>query len=157
MRLDRAWMMSHIPHHGRMCLLDEVVLWDAGCISCVSGSHRAADNPLRAHGRLGIACGIEYAAQAMAVHGALCAAAAPAALAGSGSARPARGFLAGLRAVEFHALRLDDVADDLLCEAKRVAGDESTALYEFIVQAGRTCLLNGRATVILQAGNGMPA
>ena len=36
-----------------------------------ASSHRAADNPLRAHGRLGAACGIEYAAQAMAVHGAL--------------------------------------------------------------------------------------
>jgi predicted hotdog family 3-hydroxylacyl-ACP dehydratase len=93
----------------------------------------------------------------MAVHGALCAAAAPAPRAGGGGARPARGFLAGLRGVEFHALRLDDVPDDLLCEANRVAGDESTALYEFIVQAGRTRLLNGRATVILQAGDGVPA
>jgi predicted hotdog family 3-hydroxylacyl-ACP dehydratase len=157
MRIDRTWMMSHIPHHGRMCLLDEVVLWDSDRIACVSGSHRAADNPLRAHGRLGIACGIEYAAQALAVHGALCAAAAPAPRAGGGGARPARGFLAGLRGVEFHALRLDDVPDDLLCEANRVAGDESTALYEFIVQAGRTRLLNGRATVILQAGDGVPA
>ena len=45
--------------------------WNAERISCVSRSHRAADNPLRAGGRLGIACGIEYAAQAMAVHGAL--------------------------------------------------------------------------------------
>jgi predicted hotdog family 3-hydroxylacyl-ACP dehydratase len=90
-------------------------------------------------------------------HGALCAAAAPAPRAGGGGARPARGFLAGLRGVEFHALRLDDVPDDLLCEANRVAGDESTALYEFIVQAGRTRLLNGRATVILQAGDGVPA
>jgi len=157
MRIDRAWMMSHIPHHGRMCLLDEVVLWDPDRIACVSGSHRAADNPLRAYGRLGIACGIEYAAQAMAVHGALCAAAEPVPLAGSGHARPSRGFLAGLRGVEFHALRLDDVADDLMCEANRVAGDGTTALYEFSVQSGRTRLLNGRATVILQAGDGMPA
>ena len=29
------------------------------------------DHPLRAHGRLGVACGVELAAQAMAVHGAL--------------------------------------------------------------------------------------
>jgi predicted hotdog family 3-hydroxylacyl-ACP dehydratase len=54
-----------------MCLLDEVTGWDTERISCRTSTHRAADNPLRAHGQLGIACGIEYAAQAMAAHGAL--------------------------------------------------------------------------------------
>lgn len=77
MPLDRNWIEQHIPHKGRMCLLDAVVSWDATRIRCRSASHRAPDHPLRAHGRLGIACGIEYAAQAMAVHGALVAASAP--------------------------------------------------------------------------------
>ena len=76
-----------------MCLLDEVLSWDATRIRCRSNTHRTADNPLRAHGRLGAACGIEYAAQAMAVHGALVAASAPLAstmarsVHGSGAAR----------------------------------------------------------------------
>ena len=69
--LDRAWIASHIPHQGSMCLLDYVEAWDRERIRCRASSHRAADNPLRAYGRLGAACGIEYAAQAMAVHGAL--------------------------------------------------------------------------------------
>ena len=73
-RLNRGWIESHIPHQGRMCLLDEVLDWHADRIRCASGGHRAADHPLRAHGRLGIACGIEIAAQTMAVHGALSAA-----------------------------------------------------------------------------------
>jgi predicted hotdog family 3-hydroxylacyl-ACP dehydratase len=60
-----------------MCLLDDVLSWDASRIRCRSASHRTPDNPLRAHGRLGAACGIEYAAQAMAVHGALVGASAP--------------------------------------------------------------------------------
>ena len=75
--LDHAWIEQHIPHKGRMCLLDAVLSWDATRIRCRSASHRTPDNPLRAHGRLGAACGIEYAAQAMAVHGALVAASAP--------------------------------------------------------------------------------
>ena len=70
-RLNRGWIEAHIPHQGRMCLLDEVLEWEHGAHPCASSSHRAADHPLRAHGRLGIACGIEIAAQAMAVHGAL--------------------------------------------------------------------------------------
>ena len=144
MRLDRTWIENHIPHRGRMCLLDEVVSWDADRITCRTGSHRAADNPLRTRGELGIACGIEYAAQAMAVHGAL--------VAGSPAAgSPAAGFLAGVRGVQFHASRLDDVEADLICDAVRVAGDRGTALYEFELRCGETRLLSGRATVVLDA------
>ena len=54
-----------------MCLLDCVETWDEERIHCRASSHRAMDNPLRVCERLGTACGIEYAAQAMAVHGAL--------------------------------------------------------------------------------------
>jgi predicted hotdog family 3-hydroxylacyl-ACP dehydratase len=71
MLLNRAWIEARIPHQGRMCLLDEVLDWNAQHIRCRTATHRAPDNPLRSHDRLGIACGIEYAAQAMALHGAL--------------------------------------------------------------------------------------
>src|SRR2546430_15076222 len=87
MPLDRQWIEQHIPHKGRMCLLDEVLSWDAARIRCRSATHRSPDNPLRLHGRLGAACGIEYAAQAMAVHGALVAARAPLASTVSSSGR----------------------------------------------------------------------
>ncbi len=155
--LDHTWIEHHIPHRGRMCLLDEVIVWDADRISCRSGSHRSADNPLRAHGRLGIACGVEYAAQAMAVHGALLAGAlepaadAATAVAAAAPAGPVAGYLAGMRGVRFHVLRLDDVRGDLICDAARVAGDRGTALYEFELRSGTTRLLQGRATVILDA------
>lgn len=68
---DHAWIAAHIPHQGDMCLLDRVVKWDEQRIQCQAGSHRLGDNPLRSRDRLSAACGIEYAAQAMAVHGAL--------------------------------------------------------------------------------------
>ena len=157
MRLNRAWIESRIPHHGRMCLLDEVIAWSAERISCRSGTHRDADNPLRAYGRLGIACGIEYAAQAMAVHGALVAGGAPEAGTGLGhgaplAGAPAAGFLAAVRNVRFHALRLDDVQGDLICDAVRMAGDATTALYEFELRSEAALLLRGRATVVFDAG-----
>ena len=69
--LDRAAIAARIPHQGSMCLLDAVLAWDSGQIHCRASSHRQPDNPLRAAARRGAACGIEYAAQAMAVHGAL--------------------------------------------------------------------------------------
>ena len=115
MHLNRAWIQAHIPHHGRMCLLDEVIEWNPERISCRSGGHRVADHPLRAHGRLGAACGIELAAQAMAVHGALIAEASP--------VKPAGGFLASVRGVRSYVSRLDDVEGDLICDAARRLAD----------------------------------
>ncbi|HME37378.1 MAG TPA: hypothetical protein VKG63_00320 [Steroidobacteraceae bacterium] len=143
MRLDRSWIERNIPHHGRMCLLDEVVEWDARHVRCRSGTHRLLDNPLRSQGRLGIACGIEYAAQAMAVHGAAARAAA--------GPRPETGFLAGVRDVRFGVLRLDDIETDLMCDAALVAGDQGTALYEFALWSDARRLLCGRATVVFDA------
>ena len=163
MRLDRFWIERNIPHHGSMCLLDEVMEWDAQHIRCRSGTHRLQNHPLRSRGRLGTACGIEYAAQTMAAHGALAAAttaAAGGAVARGGSsptdaaavtAGPEAGFLAGLRDVRLYVPRLDDLAADLFCEASLLAGDHGTALYEFSVTHGAQRLLSGRAMVVFDA------
>jgi len=142
MPLDRAAIAARIPHQGGMCLLDRVLEWSADHIRCATASHRAADNPLRAHGRLGAACGIEYAAQAMAVHGSLCAT--------DGPARPPRrGMLTSVRGVELHVPRLDDIAADLVVAAERLSGDGGAAVYAFSLRAGERVLVEGRATVIL--------
>jgi predicted hotdog family 3-hydroxylacyl-ACP dehydratase len=142
MPLDHAWLLAHLPHQGSMCLLNAVTGWDAQSIRCTATSHRDAANPLRAHGRLGAACGIEYAAQAMAAHGAL--------LAQTDSA-PRAGYLVSVRGVELQAVRLDDIATDLEVEAERLSGDANTVLYDFRVSAGGRELLSGRAAVILDA------
>jgi predicted hotdog family 3-hydroxylacyl-ACP dehydratase len=148
MRMNRAWIEARIPHQGRMCLLDEVLAWDAHHIRCSTGTHRALDNPLRSHDRLGIAGGIEYAAQTMALHGALAGAAL-----GANAAAPSRvGLLASVRDVRLHVLRLDDIQADLLCEVTHLAGDNFTALYEFTLRDKDKSLLAGRASVVLDAG-----
>jgi predicted hotdog family 3-hydroxylacyl-ACP dehydratase len=157
--LDRSWIEQHIPHKGRMCLLDEVVSWDAIRISCRSATHRAADNPLRAHGRLGAACGIEYAAQAMAVHGALVAASATLASTVATNARGSIGtvvgYLASVRNVALYVARLDDLADDLIATAERITGDSRTVLYEFSVSDATHPLLSGRASIVFDAAFGV--
>ena len=147
--LSRDDIARRIPHRGRMCLLDMVLAWDDKRIRCQASSHLAPDHPLRAHGRLGAACGVEYAAQAMAVHGALAAEfltdGAPA------NGPPRAGYLASLREVTLHVDRLDTVAGPLTVSAERIAGDLHTVLYSFTVQAGARTLLDGRAAVVLDA------
>jgi predicted hotdog family 3-hydroxylacyl-ACP dehydratase len=159
--LDREWIEQHIPHKGRMCLLDEVLAWDAARIRCRSATHRAADNPLRAHGRLGAACGIEYAAQAMAVHGALMAASAPLERTVASNVRASIGatvgYLASVRNVALQVARLDDLETDLIAAAERITGDGHTVLYEFSLWNADTLLLSGRASIVLDAALGLHA
>ncbi len=147
--LTHEEIARRIPHQGKMCLLATVTAWDGNQIACQAGSHQAADNPLRAQGRLGAACGVEYAAQAMAVHGALMAESAAEGL-DTGSV-PRAGYLASIRSVTLHVDRLDSVAAPLLISAERITGDDNTVLYSFAVKAGDTALLSGRAVVVLDA------
>ncbi|AOK53841.1 3-hydroxylacyl-ACP dehydratase [Burkholderia stagnalis] len=140
--LDHAWIAAHIPHDGAMCVLDTVDAWDDTRIRCSATSHRDPRNPLRAHGRLASVCGIEYAAQAMAVHGALV---------GAPHARPRAGFLASVRGVDAFVERLDTCDAPLTVEAERIGGDAVTVLYGFTLRCGERVLLTGRATVMLDA------
>ena len=125
-----------------MCLLDAVQDWSADAITCVANSHTDPANPLRADGRLGAANGIEYAAQAMAIHGAL--------LAGN-DGQPRQGYLTSVRGVTLHAARLDDLPGPLLVRAERLSGDANNILYQFSVSHADRCLLAGRAAVVLDA------
>ena len=140
-RLDHDWIAAHIPHRGSMCLLDRVEYWDPERIVCLAGSHRNPDHPLRSRGRLGSVCGIEYAAQAMAVHGALLS-----------SGKPTRaGYLVSVRVTRLHVPRLDDIAAELAVAASCISASENNLLYQFEVLAEDRLLLEGRAAVMLNA------
>jgi len=130
-----------------MCLLDEVVTWNPVRVQCRSSTHRDATNPLRAHNRLAAVCGIEYAAQAMAVHGALIASR----LTSPTQSATVAGYLASVRNVNLYADRLDDIEGDLVATAELVTGDEHTVLYDFTVSTGERVLLAGRATIVFNA------
>jgi predicted hotdog family 3-hydroxylacyl-ACP dehydratase len=133
-----------------MCLLDEVRTWDPLHIECASRTHRAPEHPLRAHGRLGSACLIEYAAQAMAVHAAL---RFPAVRGVAGEPAAPRGMLASARAVELLVADLDQITEELLIRAERLHSDARGALYAFTVSAGERLLAQGRAAVLFEVAS----
>jgi predicted hotdog family 3-hydroxylacyl-ACP dehydratase len=139
MMLDRDAIAALIPHRGTMCLLEAVLSSDGEGIVCLAVNHRDAGNPLREGGVLPVVCGIEYAAQAMAVHGAL--------MDRTNGAR--RGMLAAARNVVLGVQRLDDIEDDLIVSARRLLAEEGRLLYEFALHAGGRELLRGRAAVVL--------
>ena len=128
-----------------MCLLDAVTEWSDAAITCRASSHTDPANPLRAEGRLGAANGIEYAAQAMAIHGALIAGEA------DEGAAPRQGYLTSVRSVSLNVARLDDLPGDLDVHAERLSGDANNILYQFSLSHEGRCLLEGRAAVVLDA------
>jgi predicted hotdog family 3-hydroxylacyl-ACP dehydratase len=69
--IDVERIRELVPHAGKMCLLERVVDCDTASIRCETRSHLDRANPLRRNGHLSSVCAIEYAAQAMALHGAL--------------------------------------------------------------------------------------
>jgi len=137
MPLSKAELGALIPHAGAMCLLETVQSWDDTRIACTATSHRELANPLRSHERLHVLCGVEYAAQAMAVHGAL----------SKGAKDATPGFLAAVRDLVWSVERLDDIAGALSVNAERLIGDDRSVLYAFTVSADGQALLAGRASI----------
>jgi predicted hotdog family 3-hydroxylacyl-ACP dehydratase len=143
-RIARDRLLGLLPHSGAMCLLDAVEAWDAAGITCLSHRYAAADNPLRrADGRLGAACAIEIAAQAMAVHGRLVA---------PEAAPPRPGLLVSLRDVRLRAATFPAGGGPLTITARRLMGDGRGATYAFAVSAADgDGWASGRATVLFEA------
>ncbi len=142
MRLTRTDIASRIPHQGRMCLLDAVEQYDEAGIVCQSHTHLLPDNPLRHAGVLGAATGVEYAAQAMALHCALVDESAPTAN---------RGYLTSVRELELHVATLDAKQLPLRITASRLACHAGTAMYQFAIHAGDSLLVQGRLAAVLDA------
>ena len=151
--LARDGIAALVPHSGTMCLLARLTAWDAQRIVCMATNHRDAAHPLRSRSGLLATCAIEYAAQAMALHGAL--------IGRANGAPVTPGYLASARGVQLHVLRLDDLPpdageagagnapDELRIEAIRQAGDARQILYAFTVSHAGRCVAEGRAAVVL--------
>lgn len=147
-QLDAAGIAELVPHSGSMCLLETLLAWDEQHVRCTTRTHLRPDHPLRTASGLLSPCAIEYAAQAMALHGALLARAAGA------WAQP--GYLASARGVTLHRLRLDDLDGPLDVSAERLAGDAQQILYAFTVSHAGSTVAEGRAAVVLNTPLGLP-
>ncbi len=142
--LGRAAIARLVPHGGAMCLLDRALAWDAERILCEADGHASPENPLRRDGMLPAVCGLEFALQAMALHGALT---------GEGGPRPQpAGVVGALRDVRLDAERLDTVLGPLRVEAEALLAEARGFVYRFEVSGEGRRLLSGQATVVLPEG-----
>ncbi|MEZ5436241.1 MAG: hypothetical protein R3E67_06875 [Pseudomonadales bacterium] len=134
-----------IPHAGSMCLLSGIDFFDAQRIVCRASSHRDSHNPLRHADQLSTQAGIEYAAQAVAVHGGLLTRQVDT------HAAPRGGMIAVLTDVRWQVERLDTLRADLTVSAERIAELPQGLQYRFALYAEQQELLSGEMIIALQA------
>jgi predicted hotdog family 3-hydroxylacyl-ACP dehydratase len=140
--LNKAQLNELLPHAGAMCLLASVDAWDEVRIVCTAESHTDPHNPLRYGDRLPAIAGLEYTAQAMAVHCGL--------LANGARAPPTLGYLGAVRNLHLHVQRLDDLAGPITVSAERLIGDRTAAVYALRLAAQDRVLVTGQASVFLR-------
>jgi predicted hotdog family 3-hydroxylacyl-ACP dehydratase len=133
--LNRARIAELIPHAGAMVLLHAVMEWDGNGIRCIARSHRDPGNPLR-RGRLWTMAGVEYAGQAMALHGTL----------SSGVVKQRR-VLGALRDVQVRTPWLDDLGPELTVVAHLLGEAAAGAQYSFAIDDAGRVVLSGRGSV----------
>lgn len=137
--LNRTAIAARLPHAGEMVLLDSVTHWDDDGITCLTRTHLNAENPLRRDGALCSICGVEYAAQAMALHGALM------------TGGPARqGVLASVKSVTCHRPSLDERSGEMVVTATKLLARADSSIYGFSLHGAETLLLDGQAAVFLR-------
>ena len=164
--IGKSELSALIPHAGDMCLLDAVEEWTPDGIRCTTRTHLAPSHPLRRHGQLAAVHLVEYAAQAVAAHGAL-----RTRLDRSKSetnrngmdlaglllqpSDPQPGMLGVLRDIRLFATRVDTLHGALTVAASRRLGRADGLVYDFAVTHEQTLLCDGRVVIAFVAAPGV--
>ena len=143
--IEHSELCSLIPHSFDMCLLDRVDSWDDNNIVCYSSSHLLNTNPLRRGENLSSIHLLEYAAQAMAVHGGL--------HDREQGRQMTEGYLAALRDVKIELYEINSLESELRIEANKILSQAGNMIYTFSVSLDKNVLASGRAIVVAVSHN----
>lgn len=138
-------LYQQLPHSGAMCLIDRVSSWDERSICCSADSHLSPANPLRADGSLPGLCALEYAAQALALHGVL---KRPQA---SANRQCSNALVVTSQRLAFQTGDLSNRSESLTITAELTVRHKDSVVYAVSVSAGASCVLQGDLGVMLSA------
>ncbi len=140
--LDKIAIAERIPHAGEMVLLDSCVSSNSSSLTCTTSSHTDKTNPLRTEKGLLASCGIEYAAQAVALHLALL-----------NNNKSGQGLLVGCKNVVCKVRYLDLIDSEMSIKVKHIAGSELLGMlqYSFLLTAtsDEQELLTGELSILI--------
>jgi len=140
--LSRLELSKFLPHGNEMCLLSSVEHWDASSITCLTSTHRDQNNPLRRQGLLGMISGLEYAAQAMAVHVGL--------TTDISEHNSSLGYLGAVRDLQVCSRTFQQFPEELTIHASLLLGQRMSFIYTFSMKANEAILLQGRASIFIK-------
>jgi predicted hotdog family 3-hydroxylacyl-ACP dehydratase len=135
--LNASEIEQCLPHAGKMSLLESVIETSQRHLKASAISHYQQDNPLLLNGQLSIIHGVEYAAQAMAVHGFLL------------SDSRAKGYIATLRSINMSVRYFPNRTFPLMIEVEQLIRHKQGFTYQFIIHCEQTRLISGKITVFL--------
>jgi predicted hotdog family 3-hydroxylacyl-ACP dehydratase len=143
---DAKNLYRALPHSGDMRLIDEVTHWDTDIVTCLTASHQRSDNPLRVGHQLPVLCGLEYAAQASALHGTLIADRAQAI-----DSSDAAAYLVSARKIEWFGKTLDGEPGRLEIRNRILLRQTDAAMYQFTIAVEKRVLICGEIGLMFRA------
>jgi len=141
--LNSQEIEQRLPHAGKMSLLDKVTYADRLTLSASAVSHLSSDNPLRFNHKLSSINGIEYAAQAMAIHGFLLSELKQT------EASTKTGYIATIRNIDIFTPFFPETESVIKIEVKQLMSDTNGFTYQFHISDGKKTLISGKITVFL--------
>jgi predicted hotdog family 3-hydroxylacyl-ACP dehydratase len=129
-----------LPHAGTARMIERVLRWDRESIVAATARHRAADNPLRKHGRLAAVHLAEFGAQTMAIHGGLLT------TASGGTPRPA--LLVSVRDLWLAREFVDDLPGEIEITARVLLASAANFQYAFEVRHVGAQIASGRVAAM---------
>lgn len=141
--LNHQEIEQRLPHAGKMSLLDKVTHADLLTLSASAVSHLNSDNPLRFNNKLSSINGIEYAAQAMAVHGFLLSELKQT------EASTQTGYIATVRNIDIFTPFFPETESVIKIEVEQLMSDMNGFTYQFHIGDEKKVLISGKITVFL--------
>ncbi len=144
--IDSQTIKTLIPHGEQMSLIDAVEFWDDARIQCTTKSHQSPLNPLLDNGQLKSVLLIEYAAQAMAIHGALL----HRSLASEQKTAKQQKLqvIGSVKNLNIHVDTFQSYTQIINIEATRLMTNETGAIYTFTASAGTTPIIDAKLILI---------
>ena len=124
--LNKTAIAELIPHADEIVLLDSCILSSAEGLTCISNSHTDKNNPLRNANGLSATSGVEYAAQAIAVHAAL-----------QNNKNTGQGLLVACKNIICRLRYLDTIATEIQIQVEHIGGSVELGVlqYKFHINA----------------------
>lgn len=141
--IDINKLYQALPHSDDMCLIQNIIDWSESTICCSTTAHLDADNILAIDSRLPAWSGIEYIAQALALHGVL--------LKGAEEQLVIqKAFVATIQTAEIFTDDISQYPGALTIQATIIFSQENSAVFDCSLEYDGEELLSCECGVIFQ-------